>query len=172
MPELDAQINFNIEPEAKEAAKEKLEYGELSEVLRQHVRKIAFGEEVSEREQVKQRLQELRDKKDQVRSERRQQNARLEDIEQEEARLEERLQGLESRDAKYEGQLEMLEAALAEGQRIDPGRSDVKRAALTGKTDPRGVIQELMERNPEVPDYAFSDGLHDNKKWYGFSKND
>jgi len=51
-----AQINFTVEKDAKDLAKEKLEYGELSTELRETIQRIAFGEEISKREQSRKKL--------------------------------------------------------------------------------------------------------------------
>jgi len=49
-----------------------------------------------------------------------------------------------------------------------PSHPGVKRAANTGEVGPEDVIEELQERNPEVPDYAFEDAIHTDRVWNGF----
>ena len=54
-----------------------------------------------------------------------------------------------------------------DGTRLDPEHAAVKRAAETGGVEPEGVVETLKERNPDVPTYAFKDGLHDRNTWDG-----
>jgi chromosome segregation ATPase len=162
-----AQINFTVERDAKELAKEKLEYGELSTELRETIQRIAFGEEISKREQSRKRLAELRDAKDKKRSEIREAEAELEQIEDEIARVEERLDGMERREDKYEASLEMLEESLRSGQRVFEDHGQVIKAAKIGGMEPEDVIEELKDRNPMVPDHAFVSGMHVTEDWNG-----
>lgn len=170
MSDFDDRIGFKIDSAAKEAARDKLDHGELSEELRKYTRRIAFGEEVSEREQVERRLNEIRERKDELRSDRREIETELEEIEQEETRLEERIGNLSTREDQYRAQLEMLEDLLLDGTRVTPHHAQVKRAAATGETDPRGVVEDLRSRNPSVPEHAFVEKLHSNKEWWGISR--
>lgn len=171
MSDFDDQVAFNIESETKEAAQEDLEHGELSQLLRQQVREIAFGEELSERQRIENRLEDVRQKKDDIRSQRRNIDAKIEQVETEEARLEERLEGLTTRDEQYDAALEMLEESLADGQRVFPGHGQVKRAAMLGDVDQEEVVDDLMERNPSVPEHAFVSGIHSTDEWRGFDRN-
>lgn len=164
----DAQINFKIDGDAKELAKEKLDHGELSRRLRETVEQIAFGEEVSKHTQLQQRLRTLREKKDDLRAERRELDAELETIEQEITRVEEQLSELDKREDKYEAALEMLEETLAEGGRVYPEHGQVVRAARLGDVDEDQVIADLQERNPSVPEHAFVDAMASDAEWHGF----
>lgn len=162
-----SQINFTVENDAKELAKEKLEHGELSTELRETIHRIAFGEEISKREQSRKRLAELRDEKDRKRSEIREAEAELEEIEDKIARVEERLDNMERREDKYEASLEMLEESLQEGEHVFEDHGQVIKAAKVGGKETEAVIDELKERNPMVPDYAFVSKLHTNETWTG-----
>lgn len=164
-----AQINFTVERDAKELAKEKLEYGELSTELRETIQRIAFGEEISKREQSRKRLAELRDEKDRLRSDKRDIEAELEDIEQQITRVEERLENMERREDKYEASLEMLEETLRDGGHVFEDHGQVIKAAKIGGKETEDVIRELKERNPSIPDHAFVSKLHTNKTWDGVS---
>jgi len=162
-----AQINFTVERDAKELAKEKLEYGELSTELRETIQRIAFGEEISKREQSRKRLAELRDEKDRLRADKREIEAEVEEIEQQITRIEERLEDMERREDKYETSLEMLEETLHEGGHVFRDHGQVIKASKIGGNDPEDVIDELKERNPSVPDHAFVPKFHAGKEWTG-----
>jgi len=165
-----AQINFNVERDAKELAKEKLEYGELSTELRETIHQIAFGEEISKREQSRKRLAELRETKDSLRADKREIEAELEEVEQQITRIEERLDDMERREDKYETSLEMLEETLYDGGNVFEDHGQVIKAAKIGGKDTEDVIDELKERNPTIPDHAFKSALHTNKDWNGVSE--
>jgi len=162
-----SQINFTVEDDAKQLAKEKLEHGELSTELRETIHRIAFGEEISKREQSRKRLAELRDEKDTKRSEIRNAEAELEEIEDKIARVEERLDNMERLEDKYEASLEMLEESLQQGEHVFEEHGQVIKAAKVGGKETEAVIEELKERNPMVPDYAYVSKLHTNQTWNG-----
>lgn len=153
----DVRINFDIDEETREQAKTKLDHGELSERLRDHVRKIAWGEELSERERLQSRLQSLRTERDKTRAQIRRLQADVEEKETEIARMEERLDSLDSREDRYEAALEMLEETLHGGGRVFPDHAQVQRAARLGGVNEEMVIDDLRERNPSVPDHNFVD---------------
>jgi len=112
-------------------------------------------------------LAELRDEKDRKRSEIREAEAELEEIEDKIARVEERLDNMERREDKYEASLEMLEESLQEGEHVFEDHGQVIKAAKVGGKETEAVIDELKERNPMVPDYAFVSKLHTNETWTG-----
>lgn len=165
-----AQINFNVERNAKELAKEKLDYGELSSELRETVHRIAFGEEISKRESAHKRLAELRDEKDNLRAQKREIEAQLEEVEDKISRVEERLDNMERREDKYEATLELLEETLYDGGRVFEDHGQVIKAAKIGSVDEESVIEELKERNPSIPDHAFVQKMHTNKRWEGVDR--
>ena len=165
-----SQINFKVESNAKELAKEKLDHGELSTELRETIHRVAYGEEISKRERMHKQLADKRDKRDSLRAEKREIEAQIEEIEGEIARIEERLDGMERREDKYEATLEMLEETLYAGGRVFEEHGQVMKAAKIGGKEPEGVIEELQERNPSVPDHAFVQQLHTNKEWSGVER--
>lgn len=167
MSKFDDQLNVQVDGSAKDAAKEKLDHGELSQRIRELVDQIAFGEEVSKHTRYEQRLRNLREKKDELRSKRRQIETEIEDVEQEITRIEEQLSHLDKREDKYTAALEMLEETLAEGGRVFPGHGQVQRAAHIGGLEPDDVIADLQDRNPSVPEHAFVSGVHSDEQWHG-----
>jgi chromosome segregation ATPase len=159
MTDLDDQIAFNVDSTTKKAAQADLDHGELSEKLRNSVHKMAFGEDISRREQLDQRIEEVSQEIEEHVAQRRHHDAEIDRLIAEKDRLEETMQTLTSRDDQYETTLEMLEEALADGQRVFPGHGQVERAASIGDTPPEEVIEDLKERNPSYPDERFIDGL-------------
>jgi chromosome segregation ATPase len=167
MSEHKQQINFKVEANAKELAKEKLDHGELSTELRETIHRIAYGEEISKREQLHKRLADLRDEKDSKRAQIRELQAEVEEIESKIARKEERLDNMERREDKYEATLEMLEETLYAGGRVFEDHGQVMKAAKIGGKETGDVIDELKERNPSIPDHAFVQKMHTSKTWDG-----
>jgi len=149
------QVGFVVDKATYESAMERLEWGEMSERLRDTVVEIAFGADISKREKVRRRLEEVRKKRDdaldqadKLRSDSRQYNARI-------AELEQTLSHLNDADGEYSGALQVIEDLLIMGARIDPEHVQVKRAAALQKVRPEQVIEDLKNRNSELPPEAF-----------------
>lgn len=98
MTDLDDQIAFHVDSATKEAAKEKLDYGELGEELRNRLREIAFGEDVAKLERIEKRIESVRDEIDDLSSRRQAIDREIDALRTEEAELEQRLDELESQD--------------------------------------------------------------------------
>jgi len=149
----DDEVRFNVKmrQQLRDDAKRNTERGELSEDVRDLFRRKAYGvagDETSELERKKAELRDVRGRKDELRQERRRINAELESQEDRETRLEEQIAQLEERDDKFSTVVETLETMLLDGARIFPERVD-------DDLDAQRVIDELKERNPDVPDSAF-----------------
>lgn len=149
------QVGFKIDKETYESAMQRLEWGEMSERLRDTVVEIAFGADISKRAKVQRRLNEVRQKRDdslaqadQLRNEAREYNARI-------AELERTLSHLNDADGEYSGALQVIEDLLITGARVDPEHVQVKRAAALKKITPQQVIEDLQNRNEYLPDEAF-----------------
>lgn len=162
-----SQVNFTVDDSAKSLAKEKLEHGELSQQLRRKVEEIAFGEEISQRSKLEERLDTLQDRRDELKSDREAINAELEEVENKIDRVESRLDELETREDEYHVALEMLEDQLMDGTHVFPGHGQVQKAAHVGECDPQDVIDDLQDRNPSVPSYAFMDKMAAPQEWTG-----
>lgn len=155
MSEEKKLVTFRQEKETVELAKEKLEHGEMSERLRQTLAQIAHGADVAEQSRLKDRVQELRrQRRKKDRQIRELQNDR-DEIDRDIERIEERLDSLMEQEGEYDGALSMLESELREGNYVFPNKSSVKEAASVGQTTPETVIQDLKERNADVPEAAF-----------------
>lgn len=149
------QVKFTAPADLVDKADRKLEHGERSEVLRQELRRIAYGERVSEKERVQEKLRDLRsDRRDIDREIDGLQNAR-DEIDRKIDRAESRLNDLAEQDGEYDGVLAMLEEDLNNGIRILSGAPKVKRAAEIGDCSRERVINDLRDRNPDTPGMAF-----------------
>jgi len=163
-----ARVVADVPKEVKEAAAEKLEYGGLSREIQDMLERIAFGEDLNQRSRLQRQRQQLKDDLVDKREARRAINNDIETIEQRINGINEQLSNLTTREDKYEAKLESLEHRLrVEGSRLDPEHPAIKEAASTGGVEVEGVIQTLKERNPDVPVYAFQDGLRDRESWDG-----
>jgi chromosome segregation ATPase len=151
----------------REAAKERTDHGELSERVRDLYRRIAFGEEVADHESAQRELHRVREEKDEARSDIRDRQADLEALERKETRLEERLNEHKSREDEYQGHLKSIEAHLYDGGHVFPTHGLVKEASRTAECEPEEVIDDLKERNPKIPDYAFKQAMESDQAWYG-----
>jgi len=168
-PEETTRVVAEVPVEVKEAAKEKLPYGGLTEEIQDTLERIAFGEDLTQRSRLERRREDLQSDLEDRRAERRELDARIENLEQQVASIDEKLSTITTREDKYEAKIEALEASLRhDGMRCDPGNGAVQRAASTGGVEPAGVVKTLKERNPDVPAYAFEDALHDRETWDGF----
>lgn len=153
------RVNHIVPRHVREAAQKKTDHGELSERVRSLYRRTAFGEDYDENATIKMELERVRDEKDEKRAKMRELRAELESLESKETRLEEKVSKHESLEQKYEGHLESLESALKSGNSLSEKDARVEMAANTGECEPEEVIQTLKERNPEIPDHAFTQAV-------------
>jgi len=102
----------------------------------------------TELEQKQAELEDVRDRIDDLRRERRRIDAEIESQESRATRLEERISKLEERTDAFETVVDTLESMMLDGARIFPERVD-------DELDAQRVMEELKERNPDVPEYAF-----------------
>lgn len=161
------RVNHRVPEHVRDAAQNQTKHGELSELVRGLYQRVAFGEEVEERESIKKELERTRGKKDEVRAEIREMQASLQSLETKETRLEGKLSEFVDDEQKYTGHLESLESDIYEGFRVDKGHGGVVRASNVIDCEPEEVIEDLKERNPEIPDRAFESGLYADEEWNG-----
>lgn len=163
-----ARVVAEVPQTVKETAKEKLPYGGISREIQETLERIAFGEDLTQRSRLQRQRDELQETLRKKRSERRELDAEIETVESRINAIDEKLASVTTREDKYEAKLEELDAMLRQdGTRLDPDHAAVKRAAKTAGVESEGVVETLKERNPDVPTYAFEDGLHDRNTWDG-----
>lgn len=166
MTDYDKLVNFNANSKTVEEAKSKLDHGELSEELRATLDRIAHGADVAEETRLTDRLQTLREDRRKLRRDREEIEEQIEEVNRDIERVEARLDELREQDGEYDGVLSMLEEDLHAGQRILGGSDKIKRAAKIGGCSVDDVIDDLRERNPDVPDKAFRPARGDeNPRW-------
>jgi len=119
---------------------------------------MRISQKEDEEEMILQHIQELQDD--------------LEDVRDQKQALLSKKAEMEEEQNAYEEHLEELEEFLLQGRHLDPSHARVKNAANVGDMEPTEVIDDLKGRNPEVPDYAFVDGLHAEQSWDGFNGGD
>lgn len=165
-----AQVVVNVPRSAKDSAMEKLEYGQMTEEIRDLVTRIAFGEDLGQRSRLERQLEDLRDRRDELRRERRSLDAEIENIDSRIDGVEKRISQLSSQEERYEAKLESLEHRLRAEGRLFPEHSAVREVAKEAEREPEGVIEDLKGRNPDVPEYAFEEMTPyvDEPKWHGF----
>jgi len=159
------QVKFTHEKQTVEAAKDKLEYGELSEELRATLDRIAHGADVAEETRLTDRVEQLREERRELQRERDDIVDKIEETERDIERVERRLEELRETNGEYDGVLAMLEGELHDGVRVMAGTDTVKRAASIGDCTPEDVINDLRDRNPDVPDMAFRPARGDAANW-------
>lgn len=154
MTDKDEEVRFNVKMrrQLRDDAKRNSERGELSEDVRDLFRRKAYGvdgtTDNSELERAKAELRDVRERTDDLRKERRRIDAEIETQETRAARLEERISKMEEQGEKFETVVDTLESMLLNGARVFPERVD-------NDVDAERVINELKQRNPDVPDHAF-----------------
>lgn len=166
MSDEDVHVSHRVPEDIRDEAQNRTNRGEISEAVRRVYRNFARGEAYpghaqheAERvvlERMDDRLQEYQDEMDETR---RAMQERIEELEEEK----------EQRDAardEYEGRLRELEELVRSGSHVDPEHGAVLDAAECSARPPSRVIEELKQRNPDIPDYAFqpadeADGIWD-----------
>jgi len=150
------QAAFEVETHVYEAAMSKLDHGEMSKLLRDKVKEIAYGEDLSRREQIKRRLEQLRDEKSDIQSEIRKLQAEEEKVQRAISQNELRLDNTNEKEAEYRGALETISEYLQSGARVTIDNPQVARAAVIGDVPVGTVMGDLQEMNSNVPSYAFT----------------
>jgi len=165
MSDRDDEVRFNVKMPSRlrDDAKRNSERGELSEGVRDLFRRRAYGEAATsgntELERMQAELRDVRNRIDDLRRERRQIDAEIESQETRETRLEERLSALEEKNDEFGTVIETLETMLKDGARIFPERVD-------DDLNSDEVIQELKNRNPDIPDMAYElANVHEQNDW-------
>lgn len=151
-----AQINVKVPERTKELAKEELEHGGLTRVVQETLSQIAHGGKTTERQRTLDHLEELRDEKREKVEERNTLDSEINDLELKIERAENRLDELDDKMGEYEGMLQLIESQMHEEQmHVDPGHGKIRDAAKKAGCDESDVIDDLRERNPDLPEGQF-----------------
>jgi len=149
------QVGFTVDEATWQSAMDRLEWGEMSERLRDTVVEIAYGADISKRQKVQRRLDEVRDRRNELQSKIDNLRADLQRRNAQVAELERTLATLNDVEGEYSGALQVIEDIITAGARVDPEHVQVKRAAALKKVQPQEVIKDLQERNLDLPPEAF-----------------
>ena len=162
------RVTFLAPEESWKEAQDKTEHGEMSERFRSEIDRVAHGADVAEENRLMDRLQTHREDRREAERKIREWQEERDELDRKIERIETRLDELRDQEGEYDGVLAMLEADLQDGVRIMEGTDKVKRAAQIGDCDPADVIQDLKDRNPDVPDMAFRQARgNESPNWKG-----
>lgn len=170
-----SRISVDVKKTHHEMAKRKLEYGGITREIREAIRRVAVGEDMNQRSRLERQLEELQEKRDDLRAKRREIEASIETIETKINGVQHDISQLSSKEERYEAKLEELEYDLREGgQRFYPEHKKIERIAGETQREPEALINDLKERNPDIPDYAFEEGdrYGKNERWTGVPEED
>ena len=150
------QINVKVDRKTKELIKEKYGHGALTEIVRKELERKAHGGHGTELEKVKLELRELRNKREELKKEKAAIDADINTVELKIERRETDLERLINEGDAYQAVLETIESMMHEnGMHVDPGHGQVEKAANVGGCAPEDVINDLKDRNEELPDEQF-----------------
>ena len=79
----------------------------------------------------------------------------IEDLRTERAAVEQRLEEEDTVNDEYQQLLEELDDLLEQGSRVFVGHAKVERAAQLADTSQEAVLDELRDRNPDIPEEQF-----------------
>lgn len=147
----------------RDGAKANAERGELSEAVRAAYRAVRYG--TTPADEVERSA--LHDRREQLQKQRAEAASELESIGERLAELEERRRAASDREEEYEDMLARIEQDVRDGMAVFPGHGTIQSAAETRGKAPQGVIEDLRERNPDLPDRAFRDQMHVDECWEG-----
>jgi len=160
MAENRTKITVNVDETTVEKVKQKLEHGGLSDTVRQALNRVADNEDVARKRQLKKQLNTLRDNRKDLKNDKREIENELQTINTKIERAEAQLDELRDKEGEYEGHLASISEMLQEDENkhVFPGVKQVKKAAVAGGVSREEVIEDLKERNPDLPKERFTEG--------------
>lgn len=154
------RVYAEVPKRSKKIAKRKLEHGGLTREIRECIERIAHGAEVSEKQRLKDDLEEMRDERQGLKQERSRIDDDLDALERKIERAENKLDQLRDKEGEYEGALRMIEESMHEdGMCVFEGHGQVQEAAELGNCSQDDVVNDLKNRNPTLPDSRFNEQL-------------
>lgn len=156
-----SRVVAEVSEETHELAKQNAEYGEISEAIRDTIDRLAYPDDVTSRDEINNRLRELRAERDEKRVELErvtgELKADIDKLETKIARLEERKDGTQSKADKFEGAVEQLATTVEEGKHIWKGHPNVKAAAETIEEPQEYVLEQVRDRVPDADPELFEE---------------
>lgn len=153
------RLTVEVPESVRDGAKAKLPHGGLTQVVREELSRVAFGEEMGQRSRLESHLEDVRKERDKLQRERRELDAKIDNLNDQAKDIEQKLDDLTTQEDRYEAKLESLEYSIRiEGKNLFPEYGQIKTLAVETGKSPEGVIKDLKHRNPDVPDKAFVEG--------------
>jgi chromosome segregation ATPase len=166
------QVSHLVPESLREDAQDNAEYGELSDAVRQAYRIVAYGDDYENTQRLKQRLERAKNEYQRLVEEEDRLEEQKDETEDRIRQLREQLEAAESKEEQYEELLVDLETQVYNGSHVFPRHADVEEAAEISGQSPEEVIEDLKERNPEVPDDAFKPAHKAEFEWTGMPLED
>lgn len=162
------QVNHMVPRGIKEQAKQKADqWGELSDAVRRVYRIIARRGEFGDKGELEVELLKAKHDRERLEEQIDELSEQLSVVTEREKEIEEQIATREERESTYESHLEEIESEIRSGQSVFPEHGMVEEAASVGNTNPMSVIDELRDRNPDLPDAAFKKKQEGGEVWTG-----
>lgn len=153
-----ALLTARVNEQRKDRVKERLEHGGLTREIRDLLKRLD-EHTGSEKERLKQELQEARETRDEWVQTREEANSHIEQQNKRIERLENELDSIRDKEGEYEGHLQSIETIMHEqGASVWPEHTQIQRAAQVGDCEVHDVIADLQQRNPSLPQSRFEEG--------------
>lgn len=153
-----AQVNHLVPSDIKERATENAEHGELSEAVRDVYRMYATTGGAETLAQLEIKLRKTRRERDRLEDKLEAIQEELGEVREREEEIQEEIREYEQETTEYERLIAELEALLHDGQSVFPSHGKVKTAASVSGVPVTDVIEDLKDRNPELPGTRFEKG--------------
>ena len=156
------KVTHKVPKSVRDQAQDLAEFGEMSDIVRDAYKRKAKPNDVTDRDEIDRRLQELRTERDELRLELRKKTEELEaEIDAREtqiARLEERKDSARSKSDQFRGELNQLVSHVESGGHIWDTYPGVKDAAETVDEAPEYVLRKVKQEAEGVDEAQFSEG--------------
>ena len=170
MSDETVQVSHMVPKEVKDAASDNAEYGELSEIVREAYRIVAYGESRATGRDIKLQLVHLRNKRERIENGIDELRNELMDVDERIAKLEEELAELEASEKSYEEHLDDLGKRLVHGEHLFEAHAAVQDAAEAAGKAPDLVLDDLQKRHPDIPGMAFRPAHRSSERWTGLEE--
>ena len=156
------KVTHKVPKSVRDQAQERSEFGEMSDLVRDTYQRKAKPNDVTDRDEIDRRLQELRTERDELRLELRKETERIEaEIDNKEtqiARLEERKDSARSKSDQFRGELNQLVSHVESGGHIWDTYPGVVDAAETIDETTEYVLEKVKQQAEGVDESQFSEG--------------
>lgn len=161
------QVSHLVPKQLREDAQENSGHGDLSDAVRQAYRIVAYGDDYENTARLKQRLERAKNEYKRLREEEDRVQEQKEETQKRIQRLRERIEEAESQEERYDELLADLESQIYAGSHVFPSHGDVEEAADVAGKEPEAVIDDLKERNSDIPEDAFKPAHEAEFEWTG-----